>query len=167
MESDFLVEYVHGRHTVREYFERFVRERLFDAAFAIARTDPVWVGSNMRATFSKLRDQVKAAPVDERDVEQCWRTFVVALCAGDLEVFRRASEVLLRTGQLSVSAFVRTSLNLLDVSGWETDELAVDTLLRCDAANDARSTLDDIIKNGSLERARWAKKVLRRLGGGG
>jgi hypothetical protein len=188
-DSDFLVEYVHGRHTVREYFNRFVGERLFDAAFAdcptelrdgcvaqlwsafaeleaIPRTDPLWAGSNMRPTFSKLRERVKVVPIDERDVERCWRTFV-ALCAGDLEPFRRASEVLLRSGQLSASAFVRTSLNLLDVSGWETDELAAATLLQCGSANDARSTLDDIIENGSLERPRWAKKVLRRLGENG
>jgi hypothetical protein len=125
-------------------------------------------GSNMRPTLSKLREQVKLVPVDNRDIERCWRTFAVALCAGDLDLFRRASEVLLRTGQLSVSAFVRTSLNLLDVSGWETDKLAADMLLQCDSANDAHSTLDDIIKtNGSLERPQWAKKVLRRLGEAG
>jgi hypothetical protein len=190
MDSDFLAEYVHGRRTVREYFDRFVGEPLFEAAFAdcpaelrdrciahlwsafaeldaIPRTDPVWAGSNMRATFSKLRDHTKVVRADERDVERRWRTFVVSLCAGDLDLFRRASEALLRSGQLSVSVFVRTSLNLLDVSGWETDQLAADTLLQNDSAKEARSTLDDIIKKGGLERSLWAKKVLRRLGEAG
>jgi len=187
MDSDFLADYVHGRRTVREYFDRLVRDPLFDAAFAdcpaelrdqciahlwaafaeldsVPRTDPVWAGSNMRATFSKLRDQVRVGRVDEGDVERYWRRFVVALCAGDLDLFRPASEALLRTGQLSVSMFVRTSLNLLDVSGWETDELVADTLLKSDSVKEARSTLEDLIKKGALGRPLWAKKVLRRLG---
>ena len=190
MDSNFFVEYVHGRHTVREYFDRFVCDRMVDAAFAdcpaelrdrclvrlwsafaeldaIPRSDPTWAGSNMRTTFSKLRARLKLVPVDEQDVEGCWRSFVVALCAGDLDLFRQASKVLLRTRQLGASAFVRMSLNLLDVSGWETDELAADTLLQCDSANDARGTLDEIVKNGSVERPTWAKKVLHRLDGAG
>jgi hypothetical protein len=39
MDSDFLVAYVHGRHTVREYFDRFVRDPLFDAALADCPTE--------------------------------------------------------------------------------------------------------------------------------
>ena len=147
MDADFLVEYVRGRRTVREYFDLFVRDREFKSALAgcpvefrdrcighlwsafaeldaIPRTDPFWAGSNMRTTFTRLKDREKAALIDANDVRRCWKSFVVALCSGDLDRFRRAAEALLRAAELDAADFVVTALNLRDVSGWDKDDLA-------------------------------------------
>jgi len=186
MDSEFLAEYVHGRHTVREYFDRFIREPLIEAAFAdcsaefrsrctsrlwmafaqldaIPRSDPFWAGSNLRTTFGKVCDHQRLTPPEDSDVEGSWASFVIALCSGDCDVFRNASEVLLRGGRIGVGNFLRTSLNLRDVSGWDTDELAASLLLRLELGTEARTTLDDIIEHGSTDRSMWATKVLQRV----
>lgn len=190
MDTEFLAEYVHGRHTVRDYFDRFVGEPVFDHAFAecpdvrsrctehlwsafaeldaVPRTDAFWAGSNMRTTFGRVRDfYSKSEPLAEGDLKACWRSFAIALCHGDLDRFRLASEVLLRTGELSVSEFIPLSLNMLSVSGWDTDELAVEVPLRVGMAGATRNSLNAIIDGGPSEQAEWARKVLRRLLGAG
>jgi hypothetical protein len=187
IDSDFLAEYVHGRHTTDDYFERFVQDRLYGVALAdcsaelrrrcssalrsafarldaLPRTDPVWVGSNNRPTFTKLREQSQLARIDEGDVESCWGSLVVALCSGDLERFGRASEALLRTRQLPLPDFLHASFNLREVSGWDTDELVAGILAGLDMTAPARTALDDLTKQSSPDRSSWATNVLRRLG---
>lgn len=185
MDDDFVVEYVHGRHTTREYFDRFMMDGAFELAFAgcptlqrecvahfwsafveldaVPRTDALWARSNMRVTFTKVRHVYVSVPIEESNLEPCWRSFTIALCAGDIDLFGRASEVLLRAGQLSITDFVRTSFNLQGVSGWETDELAAEVPRRAGVADAARAPLNLIIERGPADQAEWAGKVLGRL----
>jgi len=190
IDSEFLAEYVHGHHTTDDYTDRFLHDGVFEAAFAdcptelrerssaalqsaflrldaIPRTDPLWAGSNDRPTFTKLREHEKSAEIDDRHLESCWSSFVIAMCSGNLDRFQRASDVLLRTGQLGVSDVLRASFNLLAVSGWETDELAAGILVRHVMGAAARAALGDIGKNSSPDGSLWAGRVLRRLGDAG
>jgi len=190
MDAEFLAEYVHGRHTTDDYVERFMRDRLFEAALAgcptdlrrrcssalrlafarfdaLPRTDPLWTGSNNRVTFTKLRDQMKLARIDDRDLESCWAVLVIALCSGDLERFEQASVVLLRTSELRLSEFLRASFNLCVVSGWETDSLTVQILANLEMGAVARAELDGITKQASADLVLWAEKVGRLIGRAG
>src|SRR5262245_32147256 len=111
-DADFLVEYVHGQHGVRDYFDRFLAgqfdfledpglrarcaEHLWSAFAeleAVPRSDPFWAGSNLRTTFTKLREFYDArVPIDGSDIEHCWRSFAIVLCYGGLDRFKAASE---------------------------------------------------------------------------
>jgi hypothetical protein len=190
MDSEFLTEYVHGRHTTADYFDRFVHDGTFKAALAdcptdlrdrcsttlrlafarldaVPRTDPLWAGSNNRATFTKLRERLGLRRIDDTDLESCWMSFVIALCSGDLDRFDRASAVLLRIGQLRVADFLRAAFNLSAVSGWETDDLTARIVVGLDLRADARAALHDITGKAPHDRSLWAEKVLRRLAGAG
>jgi len=189
MDADFLVEYVHGRHTVRDYFDRFMSDWPFEGAFsgcpelrsrcsehlwaafseldAIPRADALWARSNMRATFSKLRDFDRVLSFEESNLPRCWRSFTIALCAGDVDRFKVVAGVLLRTGELSTSDFICSSFNMQSVSGWETHETAADVLHRAGMANAARERLNAIVEGRYVGDTDWAKKVLRLLEGAG
>jgi len=180
MNDEFIVAYVHGRHTVRDYFERFIvevrgpfagcpelwrqcREHLWSAFMAldqVPRTDSFWRGTNMRTTFTKVRDFYwLRVPFDEDDRGRCWRMFTVAACDGSLNSFGRAAEPLLRFSELGVGDFVRMALNLCWASGWSTEEFAAEILLRVGRGAEAGPTLDDISQNGGVDQAQWAAKV--------
>jgi len=189
MDADFLTEYVHGRHAVRDYFERVLSEGAFELAFAgcpslrrqcaehlwsafaeldaVPRTDSLWANSNMRPTFTKLRDFYRSLSTEASNLEHCWRSFTIALSAGDLDRFKRASEVLLCAGQLSISDFLRASFNLLGVSGWETDELAAEVPRCAGLVDAAKIQLKLVVESGAADQAEWAGKVLRRFAGAG
>jgi hypothetical protein len=187
MDSDFLAEYVHGRHTVDDYFDRFVREVEFKAAVdgfstdlrnrcsaalrsafarldALPRTDPLWARSNNRATFTKLREHPELLGTDDSDLESCWGSFIIALCSGHPERFGAASEVLLRTRQLQVTDFLLASYNLHGKSGDEAEDVTAVALARLDLGAVARSELYTLTWDPSRDRSLWAEKILERLG---
>jgi hypothetical protein len=186
MNIDFVVEYVHGRHTMRQYFARLVEESKIGAAYvdcgqlcarclvhlwaafveldSIPRTEPVWANTNLRTTLTKVsefyRDRV---PIEDDDLPRCWRSFALALFCGNTDRFERAGEVLLRAGQLGVPDFVRAAPHVAELSGWETDRLAVDLLVRLGLVAEGREALTEILKEGSADRHDWARKVLGQL----
>ena len=186
MDADFLVAYVYGRHSVRDYFDRFVMESAFADAFAEClevrrrctvhlwsafaeldaspRTDAFWAGSNMRTTFTKLRDfYTKQEPLASLD--WTWRSFTISLCEGNADRFGAAAETLLRANELRMSEFLRLSLNLLYVSGWQTEQLAADVSVRMGMVDDARTSLLAIIDVGTPEHGEWARRVLEHVTG--
>ena len=184
MDSEFLAEYVHGRHTIDDYFERFVHGGCFDTALAecatnvrdryraalrsafarldtVPRTDPLWARSNNRVTFTKLYERLELPRIDDDDLESCWMAFVIALCMGDVERFERASGVLLRASQLQVSEFLRIALNLSYVSGWETEDVTARIVVGLGVGEAARRALEDITKQAPLDGSLWGEDVVR------
>jgi HEAT repeat protein len=114
----------------------------------------------MRTTFTKLSPFfARRVLLDDGDIEHCWRVFAVALCGGQLEVFGRATLVLLRADELAVRDFVRISLNLVNSSGWDTSTHVADTLVRIGAAA-ARSALVELRDTGAPDESAWAAKIL-------
>jgi hypothetical protein len=189
MNAEFLAEYVHGRRTLREYFDRLVAEPAFAAAFegcpemgvrcaahlwealsnldAIPRTDPFWSGSNMRATFTKVREyDLKTEGSQAQAIDLSWRSFVIAAFAGDVDRFGRTSELLIRAGAMRPTEFVRLALNQASVSGELTDELAAEMLMRLKVTDVARESLNAIARSGSSHATDWASKVLGRVSAG-
>ncbi len=105
MNDDFVIEYIHGRHSVRDYFDSLVSDGSLDHAWAgcpelaaacrehlwsafaevdaIPRGDVFWRNSNMRITFTKVGDfYVKNADPQLRDPKGAWQAFAVAVCRG-------------------------------------------------------------------------------------
>src|SRR6185437_4050832 len=102
MDSEFVAEYVHGRHTTDDYVERFMHDGDLDTALAecptnlrdrcrtalraafarldaVPRTDPLWARSNNRVTATKLYERL-APRIDYDDLESCWMALVIVLC---------------------------------------------------------------------------------------
>jgi len=179
MNDDFVVEYIHGQHTLREYFDRLFPEVSLDHAWAgcpelaaacrehlwagfaqvdaIPRSDVFWRNSNMRTTFTKVGDfYVKNADSQLRDPKGAWQAFAVAVCRGDASLFFRAATVLYRFGDLDLAPVIRLSFNIVATSGWETDEPLANTLAELNVVGSARAYLEKLTGSGVNYLPEWA-----------
>ena len=186
MNDDFVIEYIHGRHSVRDYFDSLVSDGSLDHAWAgcpelaaacrehlwsafaevdaIPRGDVFWRNSNMRTTFTKVGDfYVKNADPQLRDPKGAWQAFAVAVCRGDSSLFLRAATVLYRCGQLDVAPIIRLSFNVVATSGWDIDEALANALVELNAMGSAHAYLEELKGSDVSYLPEWAAKVLRRL----
>jgi len=186
MTDDFVVEYIHGRHSVRDYFDSLVSDGSLDHAWAgcpelaaacrehlwsafaevdaIPRGDVFWRNSNMRTTFTKVGDfYVRSADAQLRDPKGAWQAFAVAVCRGHASLFFRAATVLCHAEQLDVAPIIRLSFNVVATSGWDTDEPLARTLVELNGVGSARAYLEELRGSDVDYLPEWAAKVLQRL----
>ena len=186
MLDDFLVEYVHGRHDAREYFDRVVDGRGFEEACrgvvgmavrcrahlraalqdldGLPRSDPFWLGTNMRTTFTKLaRYHGQLRTADFVDGAAAWKTLAVALWFGHRRMYIRACKALHRYEGVEVHWLIRTSMNMAAISGAQTVNVAARLIGTFGLADAASDVLDHLKRSASQSEASWAARVLRRL----
>lgn len=184
-DGDFLVEYVHGKHTFRDYFERFfdvdtfgdvcegcpelaaaLHKHLltaFEILDALPRTDPFWAGSNFRTTVAKVETFFSTRPV--ATAQDAWPALAVGLLRPDLGMLSCAAEVLFPAGELGAADLVRTFYNAFVVPGGDVDEQFTELAIRLVAVDEFRLHLGQLATSAPAELAEWAANVSRRLAG--
>lgn len=185
-DDDFIVEYVHGKHSVRDYFdrtaggwlreacrgvpemERRCREHLLGALTdldRLPRSHPFWRGSNMRATLTKLGDFYgrPGAPGDALP-DAAWKSLAVSLQRGHRRLYMRACRMLWSAGELEVDWLLATSANLMGVSGYDTVNMTARLVRSFGLREGARARLLAMAQVPPRWHARWAERILRRLG---